>query len=125
MMESAESYPLELLSYEEALSLFARHALGIQNFDVNKILKLRGEDIVKKCGRLPLALNTLGRVFRTKSNVEEWQELLNSEIWGLNNESDILHALILSYYDLSPRLKQMFVYCCLFPKDYLFDKDEV
>ncbi|KAI3788139.1 hypothetical protein L2E82_00823 [Cichorium intybus] len=125
VMDSVHTYPLELLSNEEALSLFAQHALGKQNFDAHPTLKLHGEGIMKKCGGLPLALITLGRVLRTKTNDEEWEELLNSEIWNLHNESKILPALRLSYYDLPPRLKQMFAYCSLFPKDYLFDKDEL
>nr|XP_043612754.1 putative disease resistance protein At3g14460 [Erigeron canadensis] len=124
--DSIQAYPLEVLSNLEALSLFAQHALGKQNFDSHQTLKLYGEGIVKKCGRLPLALITLGRVLRTKRNEEEWEELLNSEIWNLRNEgSDILPALRLSYYDLPPHLKQMFAYCCLFPKDYKFGKNEL
>ncbi|KAL8213869.1 hypothetical protein R6Q57_003318 [Mikania cordata] len=125
VMDSVHSYPLELLSNEESLSLFAQHASGKQDFDVNQKLKIHGEDIVKTCGRLPLALRTLGRVFRTKINVEEWEELLTSEIWNSHNEIQILPALKISYYDLPPHLKQIFAYCSLFPKDYMFDKDEL
>ncbi|KAM0046621.1 putative P-loop containing nucleoside triphosphate hydrolase [Helianthus debilis subsp. tardiflorus] len=113
VMDSVQSYSLKLFSDEEVLSLFAQHASGKQSFNISRILKLHGEDIVKKCGRLPLALKTLWRVFRTKLNVEEWGELLESEIWDLDNGSEILPALMLSYYDLPPHLKQMFVYCCL------------
>nr|XP_043609047.1 putative disease resistance protein At3g14460 [Erigeron canadensis] len=124
--DSIQAYPLEVLPSVEALSLFAQHALGKQNFDSHPTLKLYGEGIVKKCGRLPLALITLGRVLRTKTLDEEWEELLNSEIWNLPNEgSNILPALRLSYYDLPPHLKQMFAYCCLFPKDYMFYMDEL
>ncbi|KAL8267702.1 hypothetical protein R6Q59_001500 [Mikania micrantha] len=125
VMDSVQSYPLDLLSGEDSLSLFTQHASGKQNFDVNQKLKIHGEDIVKKCGRLPLALRTLGRVFRTKLDDEEWNELLSSEIWNSHNESQILPALKLSYYDLPPHLKQIFAYCSLFPKDYMFDKDEL
>ncbi|MFS8002306.1 putative P-loop containing nucleoside triphosphate hydrolase, leucine-rich repeat domain superfamily [Helianthus anomalus] len=125
VMDYIQSYSLKLFSDEEALSLFAQHASGKQSFNISRILKLHGEDIVKKCGRLPLALKTLGRVFRTKLNVEEWEELLEREIWDLDNGSEFLPTLMLSYYDLSPHLKQMFVYCCLFPKVYIFDKDEL
>ncbi|KAJ9543740.1 hypothetical protein OSB04_023447 [Centaurea solstitialis] len=125
VMDSIKTYPLELLSNEGALSLFAQHALEKQNFDSHPTLKLLGEGVMKKCGGLPLALITIGRVLRRKPSYEEWEELLNSEIWNLHNEGKILPALRLSYYDLPPHLKQMFVYCCLFPKDYLFDKDEL
>ncbi|KAM0008428.1 putative virus X resistance protein-like, coiled-coil [Helianthus debilis subsp. tardiflorus] len=125
VMGSVQTYPLEILSDEEALSLFAQYALGKPNFDSRPTTKLHGEAIVKKCGGLPLALRTLGWVLRTKSNDEEWEELLNSDLWNSQNESEILPALRLSYYDLPGHLKQMFVYCCLFPKDYIFDKDEL
>ncbi|KAI3697378.1 hypothetical protein L6452_30356 [Arctium lappa] len=125
VMDSVQAYPLEVLSNEAALSLFAQHALGEQNFDKHPRLKLHGEGIVYKCGRLPLALMTLGRVLRKRENDEEWKELLNNEIWNLPNESQILPALRLSYYDLPSHLKQLFAYCCLFPKDYIFDKDEL
>ncbi|KAK1422140.1 hypothetical protein QVD17_25046 [Tagetes erecta] len=124
-MDSVQTYTLELLSYEEALSLFSHHASSKQNFDVKRILELHGKDIVKKCGRLPLALRTLGRVFRKKSTYEEWKKLLKSEIWNLDIEGEIPTTLRLSYHDLPPHLKQMFTYCCLFPKDYIFDQDEL
>ncbi|KAK9069120.1 hypothetical protein SSX86_013236 [Deinandra increscens subsp. villosa] len=125
LMDSVEAYPLKVLSNIEAISLFAEHALGKQDFDSHPTLKLLGEGIVKKCDGLPLALITLGRVLRTKSNDEEWEELLNSEFWSSVDGSKILPALRLSYYDLPSHLKQMFTYCCLFPKDYTFDKDEL
>ncbi|KAK9069126.1 hypothetical protein SSX86_013242 [Deinandra increscens subsp. villosa] len=125
LMDSVKDYPLQLLSNVEAISLFAEHALGKRDFDSHPTLKLHGEGIVKKCDGLPLALITLGRVLRTKSNDEEWEELLNSELWKSDDRSKILPALRLSYYDLPSHLKQMFTYCCLFPKDYTFDKDEL
>ncbi|KAJ9558507.1 hypothetical protein OSB04_013121 [Centaurea solstitialis] len=126
VMDSVQAYPLKVLSKEAALSLFAQHALGEQNFDKHPTLKLLGEGIVSKSGRLPLALMTLGRVLRSKTNEEEWADLLNDEIWNLpNDQSDILPALKLSYYDLPSHLKQLFAYCCLFPKDYIFQNDKL
>ncbi|KAJ0672805.1 putative P-loop containing nucleoside triphosphate hydrolase, leucine-rich repeat domain superfamily [Helianthus annuus] len=71
---------LKSLSYDDALSLFAVHALG---------------------------------------------EVLESEIWKLPVEDEIIPALRLSYHDLSGPLKQLFAYCSLFPKDFLFDKKEL
>ncbi|KAJ0672812.1 putative P-loop containing nucleoside triphosphate hydrolase, leucine-rich repeat domain superfamily [Helianthus annuus] len=74
---------LDSLSYDNALSLFALHALG------------------------------------------HWKEVSNSEIWRLKDEGGILPALRLSYQDLSATLKQLFAYCSLFPKDFVFDKEEL
>ncbi|KAF5775311.1 putative P-loop containing nucleoside triphosphate hydrolase [Helianthus annuus] len=119
---------MQLLSLlgDEALSLVARHALGVNNFDSHMSLKPYAEGIVQKCGGLPLALIALGRLLRTKKEeVEHWKEVLNSEIWRLKDEGGILPALRLSYHDLSATLKQLFAYCSLFPKDFLFDKKEL
>ncbi|KAK1418716.1 hypothetical protein QVD17_27862 [Tagetes erecta] len=116
---------LESLSNEDALSLIAIHALGEDNFDSHATLKPQGEGIVKKCGGLPLALKAIGRLLRTKSGREDWDDVLNSEIWDLENADEVVPALRLSYHDLSPDLKQLFAYCSLFPKDFLFDKDEL
>ncbi|KAJ0483703.1 putative P-loop containing nucleoside triphosphate hydrolase [Helianthus annuus] len=52
---------LKTLSHEDALSLFALHALGVQNFDSHKTLKPLGEAIVKKCAGLPLDLKAIRR----------------------------------------------------------------
>ncbi|KAJ0860403.1 putative P-loop containing nucleoside triphosphate hydrolase, leucine-rich repeat domain superfamily [Helianthus annuus] len=117
---------LESLSDDDALSLVARNALGVYNFDSHLSLKPYAEGIVKKCGGLPLALIALGRLLRTKKDeVEHWKEVLNSEIWRLNDEDGILLALRLSYHDLSAPLKRLFAYCSLFPKDFLFDKEDL
>uniref|UniRef100_A0A251SX78 Putative NB-ARC n=1 Tax=Helianthus annuus TaxID=4232 RepID=A0A251SX78_HELAN len=128
---------LESLSNEDALRLFAIHALGVDNFDSHTTLKPQGEGIVKKCGCLPLALKAIGRLLRTKTDREDWDEVLNSEIWDVEignatengkdveNSDKIVPALRISYHELSADLKQLFAYCSLFPKDFLFDKEEL
>ncbi|KAF5775513.1 putative P-loop containing nucleoside triphosphate hydrolase [Helianthus annuus] len=117
---------LQTFSDDDAMSLFAQHALGVNNFDSHPILRPYGEDIVKKCDNLPLALRVLGRLFSTKTKEEdEWKELLNSNIWESRKEGEIIPALRLSYHDLKACWKQVFAYCSLFPKDYVFDKDDL
>ncbi|XP_022002561.2 putative disease resistance protein At3g14460 [Helianthus annuus] len=114
------------LSDADALSLVARDALGVNNFDSHLSLKSYAEGIVKKCGGLPLALTTLGRLLRTKKDeVEHWKGVLESEIWTSPVEGEVIPALRLSYHDLSSPLKRLFAYCSLFPKDFLFDREEL
>ncbi|XP_023767770.2 putative disease resistance RPP13-like protein 1 [Lactuca sativa] len=125
VMDSQQTYPLGVLSNEDALSLFAQHALGEKNFDKHPTLKLFGEGMVQKCGRLPLALTALGRVLKGNRNGDKWEELLKSEIWDIDDGNKILPALKLSYYHLPPHLKQLFAYCSLIPKDYEFDKNKL
>ncbi|GJU28209.1 NB-ARC domains-containing protein [Tanacetum coccineum] len=115
---------LQKLSYNDAFSLFARHA-GIDDFESYPTLRLHGEGIVKKCNGLPLALKALGSLLRTKTDEEDWKQLLNNEIWMLEDGGGIVPTLRLSYHDLSAHLKQLFAYCCLIPKDYVFRKDDL
>ncbi|MFS7989924.1 putative virus X resistance protein-like, coiled-coil [Helianthus anomalus] len=123
---------LESLSSEDALSLFALHALGVDTFDPYPNLREKGEAIVKKCGTLPLALKAIGRLLRTNTTPEKWDDVLCSQIWDSKYVGDlpedwkvIFPALVLSYHDLSANLKRLFAYCSLFPKDFLFNKEEL
>ncbi|MFS7926231.1 putative P-loop containing nucleoside triphosphate hydrolase, leucine-rich repeat domain superfamily [Helianthus anomalus] len=118
--------PLHSLSDDDALSLLARNALGVDNFDSYLSLIPYAQGIVKKCGALPLALIALGRLLRTKKDeAEHWINVSNSDIWRLKVKGGILPALRLSYDDLSVPLKRLFAYCSLFPKDYLFNKEDL
>ncbi|KAM0008376.1 putative P-loop containing nucleoside triphosphate hydrolase [Helianthus debilis subsp. tardiflorus] len=116
---------LECLSQEDALSLFALHALGVDNFDLHPTLKAHGKGIVNKCGHLPLAIKAIGRLLRRKTNGEDWDDVLKTEIWDIEDGKHIIPALRLSFHDLSADLKHLFAYCCLFPKGYLFNKEEL
>ncbi|GLT30468.1 hypothetical protein SLA2020_052670 [Shorea laevis] len=119
-------YNLKLLQDDACLPLFTRHALGKENFNVNPNLQDVGEKLVKRCKRLPLALKTLGGVLRGKLHCDEWENVLNSDIWSSSKDRcGILPALRLSYNHLPSHLKRCFAYCALFPKDYEFDKKEL
>ena len=112
------------LSPEDCWSLFAKHAF--ENGDSSPYPKLEeiGKEIVKRCKGLPLAAKTLGSALYSELRVEEWKNLLNSEIWDLPNDQ-ILPALWLSYAFLPPQLKLCFAYCSIFPKDYEFEKENL
>ncbi|PWA87337.1 NB-ARC domains-containing protein [Artemisia annua] len=116
---------LQRLFQDDAVSLFAQHALGTNNFDSYPTYKAYGEGIVKKCDGLPLALIVLGRLLRTKRDALEWKEIVDSEIWRLKEGDEIIPALRLSYHELPACLKRLFAYCSLFPKDYTFDKQDL
>ncbi|GLT96382.1 hypothetical protein SLE2022_140070 [Rubroshorea leprosula] len=126
MRGKARAHHLEVLKDEECLSIFAQHALGVDNFDAYPGLKEVGEKIVKKCKGLPLAAKVLGDLLCDKLDHSAWEHILNSEIWQLQeSERGILPALRLSYYYLPSCLKPCFAYCAVFPKDYKFDQNEL
>ncbi|KAF2319656.1 hypothetical protein GH714_017863 [Hevea brasiliensis] len=126
IMGTVPSHHLKGLSFNDCLSLFAKHALGRRDFDGHPHLKEIGKEIVKRCRGLPLAVKTLGGLLRTKPNLDEWENILNSKLWDLpEDKSGIIPALRLSYYHLPSHLKQLFVFCSIFPKGYSFNQDEL
>lgn len=55
-----------------------------------------------------------------------WRSIQNNELWELaQQDNEILPALRLSYLYLPQELKRCFALCCMFPKDYSFEKDEI
>ncbi|XP_050159534.1 putative disease resistance protein RGA4 isoform X2 [Malus sylvestris] len=113
---------MERLSEQNCLSIFNR--MAFYNRDKDSVLEAIGEEIAKKCKGLPLAAKTLGSLMRYKKTRKEWQEVLNSKIWDLEEvEQQVFQPLLLSYFDLAPAVKRCLLYCVIFPKDHLIYKD--
>ncbi|KAH0713810.1 hypothetical protein KY289_009769 [Solanum tuberosum] len=114
------------LSSEVSWALFKRHSLENRDPEEHAKFEEVGRKIADKCKGLPLALKALAGILRCKSEVNEWTDILRSEIWELPScLNGILPALMLSYNDLPAHLKQCFAYCAIYPKDYPFCKDQV
>ncbi|XP_073037965.1 disease resistance protein RGA2-like [Primulina eburnea] len=118
------SHRIGYLSDADSWSLFKRRAFSRGTEDEN-LVGIGGE-IVKKCGGVPLAIKALGSFMRFKSHESEWLAVKESETWNQpDHGNDILPVLMLSYDNLSPQMRQCFSYCCVFPKDYWMDRDEL
>ncbi|KAH7565425.1 hypothetical protein JRO89_XS09G0205100 [Xanthoceras sorbifolium] len=125
-MRSTNFVEVGMLSDEKCWSLFSQVSFYRRNNEECKKLEGVGRRIVKKCKGLPLAVKTLGGVLRSKTKIEEWQSVLDSEMWELEDaEKGIFSPLFLSYFDLSSELKRCFLYCAIFPKDYVMKKDQL
>jgi len=123
-MESNDIHQLKQLHKDHSWQVFAKHAFQDDTSKSNSVLEEIGMKIVEKCQGLPLALETVGCLLRSKTSVSEWEGVLRSNIWDLPIEdSKIIPALLLSYYHLPSHLKRCFAYCALFPKDYEFPKE--
>ncbi|KHN31998.1 Putative disease resistance RPP13-like protein 1 [Glycine soja] len=118
----SEQHHLQQLQEDYCWKLFAKHAFHDDNPQPNPGYNEIGMKIVEKCGGLPLALKSIGSLLQNKSFVSDWENILKSEIWEIE-DSDIVPALAVSYHHLPPHLKTCFAYCALFPKDYEFDRE--
>lgn len=114
---------IQPLGKDEAWALFFLKAFSSNpdNFCPLK-LELIARDIVGKCLGLPLAIVTLGGLMASKKFKTEWTRVFNSLNWELSNNpmlEVVKSVLLLSFDDLPYRLKHCFLYCCIFPEDYL------
>uniref|UniRef100_A0ACD5XGM1 Uncharacterized protein n=1 Tax=Avena sativa TaxID=4498 RepID=A0ACD5XGM1_AVESA len=78
-----------------------------------------GLKIIRKCDGLPLAIKVMGGLLSTRRpSILEWENILKRIIeWKDNGLHEELNSSVhLSYDDLSPELKQCFLYYSLFHK---------
>ncbi|CBI28618.3 unnamed protein product, partial [Vitis vinifera] len=108
------------LSSDDCWSLLEQIAFPNGNSYAFPELKVIAEGVARKCKGLPLAAKSLGGLLRSNPNENYWKDILNSKIWDFSNNG-IIPPLRLSYHHLPPHLKQCFVYCAVFPKDFEFD----
>ncbi|XP_050209247.1 disease resistance protein RGA2-like [Mercurialis annua] len=124
MMEASYRLPLGKLSPVDAWSLFRRFAFYGKSREDRRNLEEVGRKIAERCKGLPLAVKTLGSLMRFKETKQAWENVLDSELWEIEEvERDVFTPLLLSYYDLPSPMKRCFTYCAIFPKDYKMDKE--
>ncbi|RWR91732.1 putative disease resistance protein RGA3 isoform X1 [Cinnamomum micranthum f. kanehirae] len=117
-MDALPRPPLGTMSAAESWTLFEEVAHPPTGF------VSIGEEIVRKCGGVPLAIKTLGGMLRNETSEREWQSVRDSELWKrTDNEGGILSIIRLSYDHLTSSLKQCFAYCAVIPKGRRFYKD--
>ncbi|PRQ20752.1 putative P-loop containing nucleoside triphosphate hydrolase, leucine-rich repeat domain, L [Rosa chinensis] len=126
MRATSSMIHLDKLSYGDCLALFNSIAFFDREEDKANGFGAIGEEIVKKCKGLPLVAKTLGSLVWHKKTREEWQQVLNSKIWEIEEvEEQVFRPLLLSYYDLAPAVKRCLLYCATFPKDYELRKHKL
>uniref|UniRef100_A0A803MWE9 Disease resistance protein RGA3 n=1 Tax=Chenopodium quinoa TaxID=63459 RepID=A0A803MWE9_CHEQI len=112
IMGTFPPHELQGLSEEKSWELFK-----------NRQLVEVGKEIVKKCGKLPLAIRTIGSLLYGKEE-RKWLSIKDTSLAKIpESQSDIMSILMLSYHHLWSPLKNCFAYCSLFPKDTKLKKE--
>jgi Leucine-rich repeat (LRR) protein len=127
MMGVNNTYVLKGLNKEQSWDLLKKLTFGEVVNGVSSNLESIGERIAEKCGGVPLAIRTVGGFLRTiNENEDQWLSVLNGDVWRLCEErQSIMPVLKLSYQNLPLGLRQCFAYCCLYPKDWEIQKNEL
>ena len=121
LSSSVRIHELETLPPDEAWKLFCRKAFGPSSGGCcPSELKELSQDILAKCGGLPLAIVAVGGLLSTKNRiVSEWKKLfdrLGSMLGSDPHLKDCNRVLSEGYYDLPHHLKSCLLYFGLFPE---------
>ncbi|KAM5558795.1 disease resistance protein RGA2-like [Rosa sericea] len=118
IMGTVQPYNLGGLTDEHCLSLFRKCAFKEGDEKQHPDLFEIGKEIVKKCGRAPLAVRTLGSQLYSETDERRWKLVRDSKIWELERggSGHILPVLRLSYTQLPSYLKTCLAYCAYLPK---------
>ncbi|KAH6812559.1 hypothetical protein C2S51_026321 [Perilla frutescens var. frutescens] len=116
------SLQLGLLNMDEGLELlkkkaFPPHGHIPADFQLDEI----GEEMVKKCGYLPLAISLIGGVLSKRKSMAEVKENVGAYLYrgdgNIEGENEMHAVLNLSYEDLPYYLKPCFLYLGIFKED--------
>ncbi|XP_026438576.1 putative disease resistance protein RGA3 [Papaver somniferum] len=115
-------YNLNVLSEAECWCIIKNKAFSAGGASETPKMKIIGKEIAKKCGGLPLAANFFGCLMHSHSNASHWLSFKDNKRLDTQG-GGILPILKLSYDTLPSHLKQCFSYCCLFPKDWKYNRE--
>ncbi|KAG1341978.1 putative disease resistance protein RGA1 [Cocos nucifera] len=123
-MGAVYCHSMKQLSVEHGWLMLCRRVFSDSEVEDIKELKDVGMKIVRKCNGIPLAIETISGVLKTKErNNREWEKVLLSQTWTFNElPHGIMPVLYLGYEDLPSHLKQCFIYCSLFPENYEYSR---
>ncbi|XP_078167852.1 putative disease resistance protein RGA3 isoform X2 [Carex rostrata] len=126
IVKSTHVHDLICLPDEDCWSISKRRAFEGRNTSICSSLEQIGREIVKKSKGLPLAAKVIGDFLHSAVDKEKWLHVLDSEL-GSNDElvSEIFSHLQVAYNRLPPYLKRCYAYCSLFPKGYVFEKEQL
>ncbi|XP_078150631.1 disease resistance protein RGA2-like [Carex rostrata] len=127
---------LDILQPESFWQLFQHYAFaGFKLKESNKfpseqpkVFKLLsiGKEIAEKLHGLPLAGEVIGTLLSKEIKRERWEHILSSDWWNIEEAcKGILPSIGVGYNYLDSELKQCFVFCSIFPKQYVFERERL
>ncbi|VAH00328.1 unnamed protein product [Triticum turgidum subsp. durum] len=117
-------YEAKLLTVDDSRSLFFGRIFPSGECCPQELREV-ADEILKKCGGLPLAIISIGSLLASKSRtVEVWSKIRKSVSSAVEKDcplDQMKRILLLSYLDLPHHLKACFLYLSVFPEGYYID----
>lgn len=121
-------YELRPLSVVHSKGLFLKRIFNSEK-QCPPHLSRTADDILRKCGGLPLAIIPFSGLLANKAQtVDQWDEVQNSIGYALQRYPSVermMKILSLSYFDLDHDPKTCLLYLSLFPEDYPIKKSRL
>nr|GMC47080.1 probable disease resistance protein At1g12290 isoform X2 [Ipomoea batatas] len=126
-----ELFKVKTLNENEAWDLFKENLLLHGHTVLTEDIEKHAKKLAKKCGGLPLALNTIAASMRGVNDDHSWRTAIkkfhsDDSLQLEDLEKNVFEILKFSYNKLTnPNWKECFRYCCLYPEDHRIWKDEI
>nr|GMC51386.1 probable disease resistance protein At1g12290 isoform X2 [Ipomoea batatas] len=126
-----ELFKVKTLNENEAWDLFKENLLLHGHTVLTEDIEKHAKKLAKKCGGLPLALNTIAASMRGVNDDHSWRTAIkkfhsDDSLQLEDLEKNVFEILKFSYNRLNDqRLKECFLYCCLYAEDEEIEKDEI
>lgn len=120
-------YRMKPLSDDVSRRLFHKRVFSHEKGCPHELVQV-SEDILKKCGGVPLAIITIASLLASNHRIktkDQWYALLDSIGRGLTDDcsvGEMKKILLLSYHDLPSYLKPCLLYLSIFPEDYKIER---
>nr|GLL17336.1 probable disease resistance protein At4g27220 isoform X2 [Ipomoea trifida] len=123
-------FKVNVLNEEEGWNLFKEIFLQDDHTVLTHTIEKHAKELAKKCGGLPLALNTVAASMRGVNDDHIWRNAIknfqNASLQMEDLEKNVFEILEFSYNRLNDqRLKECFLYCCLYGEDEKIERDEI
>uniref|UniRef100_A0ACD5XVT8 Uncharacterized protein n=1 Tax=Avena sativa TaxID=4498 RepID=A0ACD5XVT8_AVESA len=118
-----DMYIMKPLCNDVSRRLFHKRIFSSEKGCPNELVQV-SEDILQKCGGVPLAIITMASLLACNGQIkgrDQWCTLLNSIGRGLTEDrsvEEMKKILLFSYYDLPSYLKPCLLYLSIFPEDH-------
>lgn len=122
------TYTLRPLNTVNSRRLFLKRIFGSEEACPSHLAEV-SDDLLKKCGGLPLAIIAIAGLLAGKApTFDEWNKVQSSFGYALERQSDVnkmMHILSLSYFYLPPHLQSCLLYLSIFREDYEIRKERL